>query len=108
MTKKSNPLDVFFHMSNHYRKLRNVKSIIDTNLGPKGYEYGTTKADKFNTRTSRDGMDSPSRVDKKGSSVQVKGSAWFENSPRKSVRSKSSPRPPTRRNIQMPSKVNDT
>lgn len=25
-------LDVYFHMTNHYRKLKNVKSVIDTQL----------------------------------------------------------------------------
>ncbi|KAK4884235.1 hypothetical protein RN001_000506 [Aquatica leii] len=36
MTLKSLPIDIYFHMTNHYRKLQNVKSVIDTS-SPKGY-----------------------------------------------------------------------
>lgn len=28
-------LDIYFHMTNHYKKLRDVKSVVDTSL-PKG------------------------------------------------------------------------
>lgn len=36
MTLKNKYLDVYFHMSNHYRKLRMVKSATNSNLSPKG------------------------------------------------------------------------
>lgn len=34
MTRK-NTFDIYFHMTNHYRKLRNVKSVVNSNLCPK-------------------------------------------------------------------------
>lgn len=34
-TPKYPNLDIYFHMTNHYRKLSNVKSVVDTSL-PKG------------------------------------------------------------------------
>lgn len=36
MTWKSSQLDIYFHMANHYKKLRTVKSVVDTSP-PTGY-----------------------------------------------------------------------
>lgn len=40
MVLKYQGLDVYFHMSNHYKKLRNVKSVIDS-CPPKGKDGGS-------------------------------------------------------------------
>lgn len=60
MTRNFAPIDIYFHMSNHYRKLKCVKSVVDTSA-PLGFNE-KSQSNKQSRPPSRTGAQRESPI----------------------------------------------
>ncbi|KAF5275168.1 hypothetical protein FQR65_LT04200 [Abscondita terminalis] len=96
MTLHSVPIDIYFHMTNHYKKLKNVKSVIDTS-SPIAYQK--SKSNRQSRPSSRtESSSAKSRTSISSDRFYNTVSKLYHNRNCLSARSHSIPlRPPTRR-----------